>query len=291
MRRVVNCSVMGAILAAVFVLAGCQSLATIGSVESLPNDPALAKELAGMWTNDPNSGFSVCAFFYEDGMVEIFSKMGLVEKREVAQIRVTSTTWAIRNLKGVSFVAGVTRPIKLSADKRQIFFPEVKAGGVLLALLNAKMVADTWTKIIPPAKPPVTLVPDLDPIPDPKPTISIDNAGTPFYSYDGTGYVYMDNSVFYLCSDGKPAGYVEGGVIYAFAGKALGFYDDQKFIYDLKGNPKGALNPKNLGKDAEKPKKVSKAAKQALPTKGAKTPVTKPPLRNGYFGGTLADIF
>ncbi|MDR2551870.1 MAG: hypothetical protein LBD31_01700 [Treponema sp.] len=102
--------------------------------------------------------------------------------------------------------------------------------------------------------------------------------------------MYLSDAVFFQCSDGKPLGYVEGGAIYTFGGRCLGFMEGN-FVYDLKGYPKGAVDPKSLGKDAQAKKPVTQAVKQNLPEKQSQVPVTKPKLRNGYFGGLLSDVF
>jgi hypothetical protein len=129
------------------------------------------------------------------------------------------------------------------------------------------------------------------PVPSPKPEEKpIDNAGTIYYSYNGTGYVYFSESVFYLCSNGQPVGYVENGVIYAFAGRVLGFYESP-FIYSRSGNPVGANNPKSLGTDAVGKRAVIKADKQDLPPKEPRDSVRKPRLKNAYIGGSLRDVF
>jgi hypothetical protein len=117
-----------------------------------------------------------------------------------------------------------------------------------------------------------------------------DSSGTIYYSYNGTGYVYLSESVFYLCSSGKPVGYVEGGTIYAFNGRVLGFYENA-FIYNRNGNPVGANDSKRLGTDASARKSVTKANKQDIPEKQPKNSVPRPRLKNGYFGGSLLDIF
>jgi hypothetical protein len=70
----------------------------------------------------------------------------------------------------------------------------------------------------------------------------------------------------------------------------LGF-SEGNFIYDITGKPKGAVDPKNLGLNALPKKPVTQAAKQGLPAKQPPVPVTRPKLRNGYFGGILADMF
>jgi hypothetical protein len=138
--------------------------------------------------------------------------------------------------------------------------------------------------------------PDPRPIPPPpspkpyEPPEEPVNNGTIYYQYDGTGYVFLDENVFYLCSSGKPVGYVENGVIYSFGGSALGFYES-RFIYTLNGNPVGATDSKSLGRDAANRRPVSKANKQDLPAKRPHVSVRKPRLKNAYIGGSLRDVF
>ena len=140
-----------------------------------------------------------------------------------------------------------------------------------------------------PYRPGPTPKPAPAPQPEPAP-VYVDNEGTVFYSYDGTGYVYLGDGVFYRCSDGAALGYTENGVLYAFDGRHLGFYEDP-FIYDRNGNPVGADDPKALGKDASAKKQVSKAGKQYTPVKQPHGTVTKPRLKHGYFDGSLRDVF
>jgi hypothetical protein len=125
---------------------------------------------------------------------------------------------------------------------------------------------------------------------NPDPTPVENNEGTIYYQYDGTGYVYVSESVFYLCSSGKPVGYVENGVIFSFGGSVLGFYE-RSFIYDKQGYAVGAPDPGSLGTAAGDKKPVNKAYKQGLPEKQTKASVNKPQLRNMYRGGLLSDIF
>lgn len=117
-----------------------------------------------------------------------------------------------------------------------------------------------------------------------------DNAGTVYYSYNGTGYVYLSGDVFYRCADGMPLGYVEDGTIYAFGGNVLGYYE-RFFIYDLNGNAVGADGAKALGMDAADPIEVTKALKQPLPVKQKKADVKKPRLKNIYLSGSLEEVF
>jgi hypothetical protein len=140
--------------------------------------------------------------------------------------------------------------------------------------------------------------PSPSPAPRPQPAPSpallpepvVNNAGTIYYSYDGTGSVYLSETVFYRCSSGEAVGYVEGGTIYAFSGRVLGFYEND-FIYDKNGNPVGAADPKGLGTDAAAKRPVAKTEKQDLPAKQPKDSVNRPRLRNAYRGGFLQDIF
>jgi hypothetical protein len=138
--------------------------------------------------------------------------------------------------------------------------------------------------------PPPAPRPQPSPPPAPAPPPPAPVSGTVYYSYNGIGYVYFNEGVFYLCSDGRPVGYVDAGVIFAFGGRVLGFYENA-FIYDRNGNPVGADDPKRLGTDAAAKRSVTKAGKQALPVKQPKQSVTRPRLKNGYFGGSLQDIF
>jgi hypothetical protein len=139
----------------------------------------------------------------------------------------------------------------------------------------------------PPAPPPA---PQPAPPPSPPTPPQGDNSGTVYYSYDGTGYVYLSQGVFYLCSSGRPVGYIDAGVIYAFSGRVLGFYEST-FIYNRNGNPVGADDPKRLGINADGKRNVAKANKQGVPVKQPKEPINRPRLKNGYFGGSLRDIF
>ncbi|GMO42990.1 MAG: hypothetical protein Pg6C_04640 [Treponemataceae bacterium] len=138
--------------------------------------------------------------------------------------------------------------------------------------------------------PPPAPRPRPSPPPAPAPPPPVPVSGTVYYSYNGIGYVYISEGVFYLCSDGRPVGYTDAGVIFAFGGRVLGFYENA-FIYDRNGNPVGADDPKRLGTDAAAKRSVTKASKQALPVKQPKQSVTRPRLKNGYFGGSLQDIF
>jgi hypothetical protein len=167
---------------------------------------------------------------------------------------------------------------KLSIKAQTINFNRFLAGAGLVYVFSPRK---------PPApRPPPAPLPPPAPVPAPR----SDNPGTVFYSYDGTGYVYLNGNVFYRCSDGVPAGYTEGGTIYAFSGRALGFYENA-FIYDKNGEPVGADDPKRLGADASAKKSVVKADKQEAPAKQPQDSAVRPRLKNGYFGGSLQDIF
>jgi hypothetical protein len=213
--------------------------------------------------------------FYDGGTGEVFSyKNEVVIDRRAFRYRVSDELIGFQFLQGTVFTNGgsFSRPYVFSADKREIMFPRAEYGIAYFAEFTLK------TTTPPPDPPP--------PPPEPEPA---DNTGVVYYSYDGTGYVYMDNSVFYRCSDGKPLGYVETGVIYAFDGSGLGFLEGS-FIHDLEGKPKGARDPKQLGTDAAQRKTVTKASKQDVPEKMSKAAVNKPKLRNRYFGGLLPEI-
>ncbi|GHU80536.1 hypothetical protein FACS189468_0620 [Spirochaetia bacterium] len=150
-------------------------------------------------------------------------------------------------------------------------------------------------KVTPPAPRPTPApqpkpTPTPQPTPPPAPPVEQQQAGTVFYQYDGTGYVYLTDNVFYLCTNGRPVGYREGDTIYAFSGKVLGFYANA-FIYDIRGNPVGADDPQKLGTDAAARKQASKAPQQDVPAKSPKQSVDKPRLKNGYFGGSLNTVF
>lgn len=111
-----------------------------------------------------------------------------------------------------------------------------------------------------------------------------------YYQYNGIGYVYLSEDVFYLCYDGKPAAYIEGGVIYSFDGAVLGFYEEP-FVFNKNGDAIGAADPQFLGRDAATKKRVNKSLKQKAPFKQAKGAFNKPYLQNRYIGGLLEDIF
>jgi hypothetical protein len=278
-------SLAGSILLVAFVLMGC---VTTPAFNSLPEANPLVSSFVGTWTSynayvseTYGSTKSVvgeqCYYFYADGTGEIidFNK-GVVTNRRVFRYRLSDTLIGFQFLQGTAFTNGgsFSRPYTLSPNKRAITFPYEK-------LPMGAFEEFTLTKTTPEPSPPRTLVPTPEPI---------DNAGIIYYSYDGIGYVYRDNSVFYRCSDGKPVGYIEGGVIYSFNGPVLGFFEGL-FIYDRNGYPKGAVDPKGLGLDAPAKRQVSRAGKQDLPAKQPKVPINKPRLRNGYFGGFLKDIF
>ncbi|MDR2073210.1 MAG: hypothetical protein LBP60_07240 [Spirochaetaceae bacterium] len=183
-------------------------------------------------------------------------------------------------MNGTVFTNGgsFSRPYVFSTDKRKITFPRAE-------YWIGDFVEFTLTKTTP--------VPTPPPIPQPrpeKPEPKYENAGTIYYDYHGTGYVHLDNSVFYLCSSGKPVGYLENGVIYAFTGKVLGFTDNS-YIYNRRGDATGCIYSVSLGKDVVK-KQISKVApKQAPPEKMPRAAGDKPRLRNRYYGGLLSDIF
>jgi hypothetical protein len=144
----------------------------------------------------------------------------------------------------------------------------------------------------PPASRPYPVYPAPTPQysePEPPPVVK-PQAGTVYYQYNGIGYVYFNESVFYLCANGRPVGYLEGDIIYAFSGKVLGFYA-HPFIHDRQGNTIGADDPKKLGTDAAAKRQVSKAAQQDVPVKGPQQFINKPRLKNAYYGGLLSDIF
>ncbi|MDR1901445.1 MAG: hypothetical protein LBQ88_04075 [Treponema sp.] len=273
----------------VFCVAGLMAFAMIGCIStpsftSLPEASQIAASFVGSWvSNDAIVSKSYGSLesvrgrqfytFYNDGTGEVMDYNGtLLTNRRAFKYRVSDTLIGFQFLQGTVYTNGgsFSRPYILSPDNRKITFPFQKL------LLGAFFAELTLLNATPPPLPP----------PPPRPN----NPGQIYYSYNGIGHVYEDNSVFYLCSNGKPVGYLEGGVIYAFGGKALGFVD-RSWIYNLKGDPIGAIDPKSLGLDAEGKKPVTKADKQGLPAKQAGTPVNKPRLRNGYFGGVLSDIF
>jgi hypothetical protein len=278
-----NKAFLPVILALAAIGIGFAGCATVPTFESLPEVPhPNAKAFIGSWIaeNVDDSfeakqlgltGRKYIVTFYDDGTAETLSSGG---ERSVWKYRVTDTRLGVLDLKYTQFATnGLSRPYTLSADKQSIYLPHAKIS-LIYFVWETKL-----TKMTTPPPPP--------PRPKPEP---VDNKGTIYYSYDGEGYVYIDDSVFYRCSTGKPVGYTEGGVIYAFEGDVLGFFEGY-FIYDRNGYPKGAPDPKNLGTDAAGKKQVRKAEKQSLPAKGTKTAAAKPRLRNGYFGGVLQDIF
>jgi hypothetical protein len=159
-------------------------------------------------------------------------------------------------------------------------------GGYRIGLLVSFYAPLLSGSILRPAPRPA---PQPQPAPPPPPPPA-PPSGVIYYDYNGTGYVYLSDAVFYHCSDGNPLGYGEGGAIYAFNGRCLGFLEDN-FIYDLKGLPKGAVDPISLGLDAQAKKPVTQEAKQSLPAKQSPVPVTKPKLSNTYRGGLLSDVF
>jgi hypothetical protein len=284
----------------IFCVAGLALLAgflgAAPSFNSLPEMNQPANVFIGPWmSNDAHvsesygSARSVIGrqfyVFYDDGTGEIVDYNGdILTNRRVFQYRFSDTLIGFRFLKGTIFTNGgsFTRPYSLSGDGRQLTFPYQKNG---ISYFAEFTLAKTTPPPAPPPPPPEPLPEPLAPSAEP-----INNSGQIYYSYDGTGYVYKADSVFYRCSNGRPLGYVEGDVIYSFAGKALGFVE-KSWIYNLKGYPVGAADPKYLGNDAAAKKPVSKAAKQGLPAKQTRTPVNKPKLRDGYFGGVLSDIF
>jgi len=270
-----------------FVMLGC---ATGPSFKSMPENSPISNDFVGTWVGDlveyNYSGLTRNTYivgqqyyiFFDDGTGEIYGyKDGRVSHREVFRYRVSGTTLGFQVLNRTVFTGGGTfsRQYNFSFDKNQIHFPDMKD--------NILRFYDEYslTKVLPTPEPHPTIVPER---------IPVNNAGTVFYSYDGRGYVYIDNSVFYLCSNGRPVGYIEDGVIYAFKGNVLGFFDGS-FIYTKNGYPIGAANPKSLGVDASDKKSVTKANKQNLPDKESKAAVNRPRLRNGYYGGVLSDIF
>jgi hypothetical protein len=164
-------------------------------------------------------------------------------------------------------------------------------GWKLGLLVRIDLREPSYTPYPSPSPRPVDPYPQPAPyIPPEEPPVEENNEGTIYYQYDGIGYVYVSESIFYLCSSGRPVGYIERGVIYSFGGAVLGFYE-KSFIYDRNGNPVGAANPKSLGTDATGKKPVTKAAKQDVPVKQPQASVNKPRLKNGYFGGSLRDVF
>ncbi|MDR2210515.1 MAG: hypothetical protein LBO65_03480 [Spirochaetaceae bacterium] len=275
----------GAILAVAFLLIGC---ATTPSFDTLPESHPLAKDFVGTWTSNDamvsvayGSALSTKGqqryIFYNDGRGEIYDFNGGVEtNRRVFRYRISDTLIGFQFLNGTVFTNGgsFSRPYSFSPNKRQIIFPATKYG-----------IGSFFEFRITTTNP----LPDPPPSPAPKPK-PINNTGDIFYSYDGTGYVYMDASVFYRCSDGKAVGYTQDGVIYAFSGRGLGFFDGS-FIYKLDGDAIGAPDPRNLGLNAAEAKPVRKAGKQNLPEKGPRASVNKQRLRNRYWGGVLQDIF
>jgi hypothetical protein len=275
MKKILNVGMAALILAVVFAMTGCS---TTPSYDSLPEENQNAAFFVGSWLSHdalvPVSEGSLLSetgqqfyIFYDDGTGEVFSyKNEAVIDRRAFRYRVSDALIGFQFLQGTVFTNGgsFSRPYVFSADKREITFPRAEYGIGYFAEF-------TLTTTTPP----------------PEPT---DNTGVVYYSYDGNGYVYMDNSVFYYCSDGKPVGYVEGGVIYAFNGSGLGFLEGD-FIHDPEGKPKGARNPQQLGTDAAQRKPVTKAPKQDVPEKMPKAAVNTPKLRNRFFGGTLSDIF
>jgi hypothetical protein len=268
---------MVTILVTILVLVGCASAPPFDSVPE--NSPLHAKAFIGSWAGEQSYGPKLHYTFYDDGTVVelIYSKEGSSPVRNVYRYRVSGERLALLKLEGIVWMpsSGYSRPYILSEDKRSMRWPREKVGS-----------SNLFTEIV------LTKISPDEPLPPPppEPVDPADNAGTIFYSYDGVGYVYLSQNVFYRCSDGKPVGYTEGGVIYAFPGDVLGFLEGS-FIYAKNGYPMGAPDPKNLGMDAQGKKVPTKAGKQDLPVKGTKDSVTKPRLRNGYFGGTLADMF
>jgi hypothetical protein len=168
--------------------------------------------------------------------------------------------------------------------------------GLLVGIYTAKSsyTPPPWSPSPSPPPPPPPSPPKPRPVdPSPRleePPVEKNNGGTIYYQYDGTGYVFVSENVFYLCYNGRPVGYIERGVIYSFGGAVLGFYE-KSFIYDRNGNPVGAADPKSLGTDAAGKKSVTKANKQDVPVRQTQASVNKPRLKNGYFGGSLRDVF
>jgi hypothetical protein len=294
------------ILLVSFVVIGCS---TFPAYDTLPEThPVAAYFIGSWWCSDAwvivpfsdGSSHSVKGqqsyYFYDDGTGEVIDTYeGVVTNRRVFRYRISDTLIGFQFLKGTLYTNGgsFSRPYVLSDDGRTITFPYEKAG------IISYFSKFTITKTAPEPEPPPTLTPEPSPIPLPVPAplpapssvpAPVDNSGQIYYSYDGIGYVYIDNNVFYRCSNGNPVGYVESGVIYAFSGDVLGFLEGS-FIYDRNGKPLGAPDPKDLGKDAAGKKSVTKAGKQSLPAKQSKSTVNKPKLRNGYFGGVLRDMF
>jgi hypothetical protein len=284
MKKILTVGMAGVILTAILAVTGCS---TTPSYSSLPEESPNAASFVGSWLSHdalvPIAEGSLLSatgqqfyIFYDDGTGEVFSyRNEAVIDRRAFRYRVSDELIGFQFLQGTVFTNGgsFSRPYVFSADKRKITFPRAE-------YWIGDFAEFTLTTTTPPPDPP-------PPPPEPEPG---DNTGVVYYSYDGTGYVYMDNSVFYHCSDGKPVGYVESGVIYAFNGSGLGFLEGS-FIHDLQGKPKGARRPQQLGTDAAQRKPVTKAPKQDLPEKMSKAAVNKPKLRNRYFGGTLEEIF
>ena len=290
MKKNTNLSVTCLLLLTVLVITSCSSTP---SYSSLPETNPITASFVGSWvSNDAYVSESYGSVksvkgrqfytFYEDGTGEILDYNGsLLTNRRVFRFRATDTLIGFQFLKGTVFTNGgsFSRPYSFSSDKRSITFPDAPYG-------IGSFAAFSMQKATPPPLPP----PPPLPAPEPTPAGSINNAGIIFYSYDGTGYVYYDNAIFYRCSDGKPVGYVESGAIYGFNGTALGFLE-RSYIHDLNGYPIGTTYSNKLGMDDKDKKPVNKAAKQDLPAKQTRVPVKKPSLRDMYFGGVLQDIF
>ncbi|MDR2314693.1 MAG: hypothetical protein LBE02_09200 [Spirochaetaceae bacterium] len=286
MNKILNLGMAGLILAAVFAMTGCS---TTPAYNSLPEENPNAAFFVGSWqSNDAMVAGSTgqqSYHFYADGVGEVTDLYdGKFGRRRVFRYRVSDEFIGFQFLQGTVFTDGgsFSRPYVFSADKRKITLPQAD-------YMIGYFAEFTLTKTTP--------VPTPPPIPQPRPQEpepKYANAGKVYYDYNGTGYVHLDNSVFYLCSNGKPVGYLEGGVIYAFTGRVLG-YSDGSFLYKQDGDAVGCPYEGSLGVGDNVPvkKQISRVApKQALPEKMPKAAVNnKPRLRNRYMGGVLSDVF
>jgi hypothetical protein len=280
---------------------GCASFLDSGSsFKSLPETSEYMKLFDGPWmSHDAYSRVSEGSImsqrgpqfyvFYEDGTGEILDygteenlKKGIYTNRRVFRYRVSDTYIGFDFMSGSKITGGgnFTRPYTVSADKRRITFPYQKA----FIGEYAEFSIDT-------NKPPPDPPPPPPPPPEPPAEPGVNNAGRIYYDNEGTGYVYLGgDSVFYRCRDGKPLGYVEQGLIYAFTGQGLGVLQGN-FIHDTRGYPLGAVDPKDLGTQAADKRVPRKAEMQNLPPKQPRAPFTRPRLRHRYFGDLLADMF
>ncbi|HYE46204.1 MAG TPA: hypothetical protein VEA44_10580 [Caulobacter sp.] len=101
-----------------------------------------------------------------------------------------------------------------------------------------------------------------------------------FYSRTGAAVCYLDDGEHIYLWDGRPAGYIAEGKVWAFSGRLLGWFEDG-WLYDRKNKP--ALFSESAAGGPIKPvRKVKpvKGVKRVKPVKGVRQVAHVRPVRS-----------